>query len=196
MKKYILFILLLYSICAQSQISSYDSLNIQYAEELINFNSQVLSLPWISKYMVFISSYECMITFVEDNYYKTLYYHRKFYGDSNHTFELINFEREEINNKSMFYDIFQQSDCITEFVPDSLLIIDKIYPNRNIFFNPLDYFVLYKYGEKECEFSYTRKELKENIILYNKKYADYLSGKLVKGAIIPYYYERVIRDKK
>jgi len=188
MKKYILFILLLYSICAQSQVSSADSLNIRYAEELIKFNSQFISLPYISKYMVFISTSESMITFVEDNYYKTLYYRKKFYyenGESKLAFELISFEREEINSKSMFYDIFQKSDCITEFIPDSLFI-DGYYP----FGNPFYYFVLYKYGEKECEFNYPRKELKENIILYNKKYAEYLSGKLVKGAIIPYY-ERI-----
>jgi hypothetical protein len=121
-----------------------------------------------------------MFTFEEDNYYKTFYYYKPAYYEK---IRLIGFEKEKINKKSMFYYIFNNRyDCVTEFIPDTLLI-RNIYPNR--YHNSFHYFALYRHRDVDCEFNFPKLKLKENIILHNKKYVDYLLGKLVSGAIMP-----------
>lgn len=73
MKRFLLFILLLYSVCAQAQ-SRYDSLNISMAKEFVTAN--LLPLP--SSYMMFVICDYSMIVFTQDKHYHIYYYQRNF----------------------------------------------------------------------------------------------------------------------
>jgi hypothetical protein len=144
-------------------------------------NTNILSLPPI--YMMFIDNCYYMITFEQNNQYKLYYYEKVFdYETQQNIFILKNIEMEKIKKKSMLYKIFNnQSDCITEFMSDTLLLID-IYHSKNS--NPFSYFVLYKDSQKSCEFNYPTVKLNTDVNLRNKEYFHYLLTRLIEGNIL------------
>jgi len=181
MKRYILYILLLF-LCSTNVYSqsSPDSLNIRYVERLLNAES----VPLLSNtYFVFVVYPYSVVVFEENKYYKLYYYKRDFdFNKQTNVFILQNCKIERVRKISMLYRIFNnQADCISEFIPDSLVeIMITSKPS-----NPFNYFVLYKEGQKKCEFNYPDIKLKTDMILRNKKLHSYMLNKLIKNAITP-----------
>ena len=191
MKKYLLYLLLLCPIGAYSQ-NSWDLGNIKFVERLLNSDN----VPILSDtYIVFVNVPYCMIIF-EDNKsgkYYTLYYKQDFdFLKRSNVFVPLNSGVEKARKKSMLYKMFNdQSDCISEFLPDSIIKYGIYAEKPHSWFS---YFVLYKEGQKVCEFNYPSLQHITGIILKNKKRYSYMLDKLIKNAAFPDFYMYMKED--
>jgi hypothetical protein len=175
MKKVLLFILSLSIAVPMASQIKLDSININRAQEIIL--NKFDTIPTQDYFVAVFQDY-FLITYSDSNKYFLSYYKNIFDINMQKTiFDLIETREVKIKKHSVLYKLFNE---------ENICSVSQLYTAENlntvaVHGNPFFYFVIYRKGEKLCEFNYSIIETgTANNIPLKKEYFTYVFGNLLK----------------